>query len=302
MKTGLAGAAPSEAMRTHAAAGGALIAYRLLRPGAPRRTIVLIHGLASNLTRWSEFVAATRLSATWDILRLDLRGHGDSLYRGRVGMDEWCADLAAILGAEAVPSAVIVGHCLGANLALSFAHRHPSVTAGLVLVEPMVAPTPGSRLAQVTALRPLLRPLVCGLRALTALGIHRRTLAPLDLARLDLSTRAAMARDGGAFPDARYASPWEDLRSLPTVVYLQDLLALAAPLPDLAQIRAPALALLSAGTVFSDPDATARQLARLPSITMKRLDASHWIPTEQPEAMRSAIEDWCDALGRDGGG
>ena len=165
----------------------------------------------------------------------------------------------------------------------------------------MVAPTPGSRLAQVKALRPLLRPLASGLRALAVLGVHRRTLAPLDLERLDLATRAAMAQGGGTFPEARYASPWEDLRSLPTVVYPQDLLALAAPLPDLAQIGAPVLALLSAGTAFGDPDATARHLARLPSLTTKHLAASHWIPTEQPQAMRSAIEDWCDGLGRDAG-
>ncbi len=128
-----------ESTRTFAAAGGTVIAYRLWRPGAPRKTIILIHGLASNLTRWSEFVAATGLTGSWDLLRLDLRGHGGSLQRGRIGMNEWCADLAAILRAESVPQAVLVGHCLGANVALWFAHHHPEATQGLVLIEPMFA-------------------------------------------------------------------------------------------------------------------------------------------------------------------
>jgi pimeloyl-ACP methyl ester carboxylesterase len=56
----------------------------------------------------------------------------------------------------------------------------------------------------------------------------------------------------------------------------------------------PTLALLSAGTAFTDPETTARLLADLPDCRIVRLNAQHWIPTEQPEAMRRAIEDWCD--------
>lgn len=286
----------TEAKRTFTAGDGAAIAYRLTRPAAPRRTLVLLHGLASNLTRWSEFAAATRLAASWDILRLDLRGHGGSVCRGRVGMDVWCADLAALLAAEGVQQAVLVGHCLGANLALWFARREPERLAGLVLIEPMFRRALAGRLARVAALRPLLAALVPPLTALAALGLHRRRLAPLDLAELDRAARAAMATAGGAFPQARYASPLEDLRSLPTSVYLQDLVAVTGPLPELSSIHAPALAILSAGGTFSDPEATERLLAPLPDCRIVRIAAQHWIPTEQPEAMREAIEDWCDAL------
>jgi len=97
----------SESARAFRTADGARIAYRLWRPGAPRRTLVLIHGLASNLTRWWAFMAQTRLRERWDVLRLDLRGHGGSLWRGRVGIEVWCDDLAAILRAEGAPPAVI---------------------------------------------------------------------------------------------------------------------------------------------------------------------------------------------------
>lgn len=279
---------------------GAAIAYRLLRPGAPRRTLVLLHGLASNLTRWSEFVAATRLGETWDILRLDLRGHGGSPWRGRLGMQVWCDDLEALLRAEGVPQAVLVGHCLGANLALWFAHRQPERVAGLVLIEPMFRQALAGQLARVAVLRPLIAAVVPALLGLAALGLHRRHLASLDLAELDREARAAMAAAGGVFPQARYASPWEDLRSLPTSAYLQDLVAVTGPLPDLATLRAPALAILSAGTTFSEPDTTARLLAPLPACRIERIAAQHWIPTEQPRAMREAIEAWCDALASTG--
>jgi pimeloyl-ACP methyl ester carboxylesterase len=279
--------------RTFVAGDGASVAYRLWRPDAPRRTIVAIHGLASNLTRWTEFAATTRLAATWDILRLDLRGHGDSLHRGRVGFEDWSADIAGLLRAEGVTEAVLVGHCLGANVALWFAQREPRLVAGIVLIEPMFRQALAGQMLKVVRIRPWIAAVVPLLRGIAALGLHRRNLDLLDLAELDREARAAMSDDGG-FPVSRYASIREDLRGVPLTVYLQDLLAVTGPLPELSDLTVPALALLSTGTAFTDPDVTARSLAALPDCRILRLDAQHWIPTEQPEAMRRAIEDWCD--------
>jgi alpha-beta hydrolase superfamily lysophospholipase len=62
-----------EMHRTLVTPDGAALGYRLWRGGtAPRRLIVLLHGVASNMTRWSEFVEFTTLKRGWDILRLDL--------------------------------------------------------------------------------------------------------------------------------------------------------------------------------------------------------------------------------------
>lgn len=296
-----------EEVRTFIAKDGATIAYRIKRSAAvplavsgqakARLTLVLLHGLASNMTRWSEFTSTTRLSKDCDLVRLDLRGHGGSLYRGRVGMEVWCSDLAALLRAENVDRVELVGHCLGANIALWFARRHPEMVSGLVLIEPMFRAALSGRMATVAALRPLIVTLIPPLLTLAALGVHRRSLATLDLAELDRAARKAMAAAGGSFPTGRYASPAKDLRLLPLVIYLQDLLAVTGPLPDLANIQAPVLSLLSTGGAFGDPQATSRLLASLPQGRIKHLDALHWIPTEQPLAMREAIEGWCDRHG-----
>lgn len=288
-----------ESTRKFVADDGATVAYRLWRPGRPRRTIVAIHGLASNLTRWSEFAATTRLAETWDILRLDLRGHGDSLVRGRVGFDVWCADLRALLRAEEITETVLLGHCLGANLALWFAKRESAVVGGLVrgmvLIEPMFGEAlAGETMLKVVRLRPWIAALTPFLRGVAALGLHRRRLDRLDLAELDREARAAMENSGGDFPVSRYASIREDLKSLPLTIYLQDLLAVTGPLPDLSGLAVPSLALLSEGTAFTDPERTARLLSVLPDCRVVRLDAQHWIPTERPEAMRRTIEEWCD--------
>lgn len=284
-----------EHARIFTAPDGAHIAYGLTRAGSPRRTLVLLHGVASNRTRWWRFLAETRLAEGWDILRMDLRGHGGSVWRGRVGMDVWSADLAGVLRVEGVERAEIVGHCLGANLALWFAHLEPGLVSGLVLIEPMFRAAITGRMRHVLHLRPFLAALVPPLRALAALGVHRRRLEPLDLAVLDQAAYATMA--GGSFPTDRYSSPIHELRVLPTVAYLQDLLAVTDPLPDLSRIDTPTLALLSSGGMFGDPAITVRRLAELPDCRVEHLDSVHWIPTEQPRGMLEAIERWCGRHG-----
>ena len=280
-----------EVRRTYAAPDGARIAYGLTRAGKPRRTLVLLHGVASNMTRWWRFLAETRLAEGWDILRMDLRGHGGSVWRGRIGMDVWASDLAGILRSEGAGPAEVVGHCLGANLALWFARLEPGLVSGLVLIEPMFRAAITGRMKHVLHLRPLLAALTPPLRALAALGFHRRSLPPLDLEVLDQAAYASMA--GGSFPTDRYASPVHELRILPTVAYVQDLLAVTDPLPELSAITSPALALLSSGGMFGDPGITVRRLAELPHCRVEHLDSVHWIPTEQPRGMLEAIERWC---------
>ena len=275
---------------------GAAIGYRLWQPSAPRRLLVLLHGVGSNMTRWTEFVGRTTLRDSWDLLRLDLRGHGLSLHRGHIGMAEWCADLAAVLTAQGYSRAVIAGHCLGAGIAAEFAARQPDRAAGLILIEPVFRQALIGGMQRLARFRQLCILLAHLVLAVNALGVHRRKLAPLDLEALDRETRALMAEAGSTEALARYASPLLDLRTTATAVYLQDLIALTAPPPEMEAIRAPALALVTPRGAFTDPAVTMRLLERLGDCRVMCLQARHWIPTEQPKAMREAIEGWCLAL------
>jgi pimeloyl-ACP methyl ester carboxylesterase len=275
---------------------GAAVAYRLWRPGAPRRLLVLLHGVASNMTRWTELAGRTRLRNSWDLLRLDLRGHGLSLHRGRIGMAEWCADLTTILTAEGYSRAVIAGHCLGAGIATEFAVRQPGRVAGLILIEPVFRQALAGGMRRLARFRQLCILLARLVLALNAIGVHRRRLAPLDLEALDRETRALMAEAGSTEALGRYASPLLDLRTTATAVYLQDLIGLTGPTPKMEAIRAPTLTLVTPGGGFTDPAVTLRLMERLANCRVVSLQARHWIPTEQPEAMREAIEGWCLAL------
>jgi len=251
------------------------------------RTLVLLHGVASNSTRWSEFAAQTSLRGTWKLLTPDLRGNGAAvLPRRRVGMGEWCSDIAAMLDAERCEQAVVGGHCLGANIALHFAARFPGRVAGLVLVEPMPREALAGRMRYLALLRPLVLAAAGVIGALNGAGLYRRRLLPLDLEALDRATRKGDAQLSS------YASPLFDLKTTPSAAFLRMLAAMVEPWPDLSSIRVPALAFVSARTTFADPALTRRALAALADCEVVELDAEHWIPTEQPGAMREAIDGW----------
>jgi len=284
----------NEQVRTLDRPDGARVGYGIVRGETPRPLLALAHGMGSNMTRWSEFFEQTTLKASWDLLRFDMRGHGRSVWRGRLGMEIWCDDLAAILDAERYERAVVGGNCLGANFALHFAHRYPRRTAGLVLVEPMPLEAHTGLLRSLRWLAPLLRLAAGGIRVLNALGLRRRRLPFLDLEELDKVSRAAARQDPQAI-SRLYASPFFDLRFMPSAAYLQDLLELWRPL-RLETIAAPALALPSTGAHFTDPARAEEALRALPRLTLERIAALHWIPTEQPQQMREAIERWCENL------
>ena len=285
-----------ETQHTLIAPDGARLVYRRWHTTPQVRAqppLVLIHGAASNMTRWTEFVEETRLCETHDILRVDLRGHGQSLYRGRISLEIWSDDIAAILRQEKIPQALLAGHCLGANVAAVFAVRHPQRTAGLVLIEPMLRSALTGQLRWVRPFVPLLKFIIAVIRLLNRLGLYRRRLETIDLRALDLQFRALLDKPGGAETlTKRYASLWHDLRIMPSANFLQDLVEVVRPL-QLEKIHTRFLALLSNGRTFADPDITHELLARLPQGEIHTLESKHWIPTEQPQAMRDQIEAWC---------
>lgn len=287
--------------RTARAADGARIAWRVLPCSAPAALsgppLLLIHGLASNLTRFEEFVAHSSLAGRHALIRVDLRGHGEAVTRRRTGLDAWCADIAAVLDAEGGRPAVLVGHSLGAQVALQLARRAPQRVRALVLIDPVFRSALHGRWRVLAAASPWLSLAAAGARGLNALGLHRGTLPPLDLRALDRAARTALRTSPEAERAfiAQYSSTRADLRHIPTAVYLQDLVEMFRTPPAPRDLELPVLALLSSGATFAD---TAEMHAALagPRVQIGRVDCHHWPLTERPDEVRSAIEQWVQAL------
>ena len=279
--------------------GGMAPAYDVRSPATPGGApLLLIHGLASNRSRFAEFVEHTTLAQQHALIRVDLRGHGAALTRRRIGMDRWCDDLAAVLYTEGagVP-AVVVGHSLGAQVALHLAARHPRSVAALVLIDPVFRAALHGRWWRIARAGPLFALAAALVRGGNALGLHRRRLEPLDLRALDRLAREALASPEAeqAFIE-RYSSMRADLQHVPLAVYLQDLAEMFRPAPLPRELAVPALALLSTGATFADAGEM-RALLAGPQVTLGEVDCHHWPLTERPLEVRQAIEDWVARLG-----
>ena len=100
--------------------------------------VVLVHGFTQTLAAWGP--VADRLAGRWEVVRVDLPGHGRS-GGVRVGFTE-----AAGLVGEAGGPAVYCGYSLGGRLCLRLALDRPDLVGGLVLVgaSPGIA-DPGAR-------------------------------------------------------------------------------------------------------------------------------------------------------------
>lgn len=281
---------------TTKAPDGTKLGYRIWHGGKHHRVLLMIHGLASNLTRWSEFAENTSLRKSWNLLRVDLRGHGSSMYRGRINCQRWCDDITTILAKEGCSRAIILGHSLGAQVALQFAAMHPGKTRGLILIDPVFPEALRGSLALAKRLRWFITPTVWMVWLLNSLGLRRRSFPTRDLEILDRQTRSALTADANANIARLYMSPWEDLKYLPLANYLQDLNEVVRPIRPPPDLNTPILVLLSAGASVSDPKTTARLAAKLPHSETAVIDANHWLLTERPVEARRAIEEWCDGL------
>jgi pimeloyl-ACP methyl ester carboxylesterase len=116
-------------------AGGALHVARSGPPAAEADCVVLaVHGVTASLMTWR--TVARELDGGICLLAPDLRGRGLSAgLPGPYGMAAHVADLIAILDHVGVPTAVLVGHSMGAYLIERLAAEHPTRALGLVLLD-----------------------------------------------------------------------------------------------------------------------------------------------------------------------
>ena len=118
-------------VQTMALPGGVTVEYvdRGARTGTP---IVFLHGVTDS---WRSFEGVlAQLPASVRALAISQRGHGRSSQPKDYRLKDFAADVRALLDALEIPSAVIVGHSMGAMVAQRFALDYPGRTSKLVLM------------------------------------------------------------------------------------------------------------------------------------------------------------------------
>ena len=97
------------------------------------KTIVFIHGLSDSLLYW-EFLA-NNLKHDYQVLRVDLQGHGESeLENEEITIETYVRDLNNLLEKLDISKVSLIGFSLGSAVALSFAAKYPSKVDSIVLM------------------------------------------------------------------------------------------------------------------------------------------------------------------------
>lgn len=106
-----------------------------------RTPILLIHGFGANLNQWRHNLPA--LSSVAPVYAIDLLGFGDAeKATAAYGATLWANQGIAFIQQVVGQPVQVVGHSLGALVALTMAHHHPAWVKQMLLI---TVPTPASR-------------------------------------------------------------------------------------------------------------------------------------------------------------
>jgi pimeloyl-ACP methyl ester carboxylesterase len=236
---------------------------------------LLLHGMAAHSHWWD--ATAPRLAPGLRAVAIDFRGHGDSdwtadgVYEART----WIDDVEAARAALGWERFLLVGHSMGARVALGYADLHPERLRGVIAIDflPEIRGDRTSRFARL-----LKRPQPAYESAEAAVARFR--LEP-DGTRLDPDEMRALGRLGVRAADGkwRWKFDWRCLRVGVPPVWDQ-----------LARLRVPALLARGELTTIVSREDFARMVRALPGARGLEIPgAHHHVPLDAPAALAAAI-------------
>jgi pimeloyl-ACP methyl ester carboxylesterase len=261
--------------------------------GSGRPAVVLCDGLACDGFAWKYLRPV--LAEHHRVVHWHYRGHGQSpLPPPGVppSIPQFAEDLAAVLDAARLRSAVVVGHSMGVQLGLEFHRRHPARTLGLVLI----SGSPGHPLDtfhDTTLLRLALPSLRKGAErfprlaaTLTRVGV--RTGLAMEVA-MSLEVNASLLRRGDLVPY------FEHVERMDTRYFLRAMQAASEHGAEdhLPAVDVPTLVVAGDRDRFTPTWLSRRMALEIPSAELFLVrGGSHTALLERPEEVNRAVLDF----------
>lgn len=112
------------------------ISYKI-HPGSGSETLILLHAIGTDKSLWDEVISDWSDLGT--LVLCDLPGHGSAPDpTGEPSMFDLADSVVAVLDAEGIDAAHVVGISLGGMIGLALAVRHPDRVASLVAADARV--------------------------------------------------------------------------------------------------------------------------------------------------------------------
>ncbi|MFF3330556.1 alpha/beta fold hydrolase [Streptomyces sp. NPDC002888] len=227
--------------------------------------LVFIHGWTANRHRWDHQVA--HFGEQRRVIRLDLRGHGESGGAGVRTIEELATDVVALLDHLKIDRFVPIGHSMGGMIAQTLALTHPERVERLVLV---------NSISRMTYSRG--RGLLMG----------ASTLVPF---KLFVATNIQRAFAPG-YPREEIRSYIRSSADTPREVVMTLYGAMRAfdVLDRVGEIRVPTLLVHG----YHDIQLPLKQMLRMatgyPDAVIRIIDAGHELPVEKPAELTTALD------------
>lgn len=244
--------------------------------GAP---IVLLHGGGANARWWDQI--AQPLATTRDVYALDFRGHGDSDHPATRRVGAFNDDLEAVVAWLSRPDVVLIGHSLGAAVALDHAARF-SETRGLVLVDLARGgqPAVGRRARLALSLRRTYR---TRQEAIDRFRFLPESSHASEALRLRIATQSVREEGDGRF-GYKFDPAWFGLPPRPR--------------PDLGRITCPTLLVRGAESALLTREAAQSFVAEVAGARLVEIpESGHHVLVDQPERLCAAVADFLRSAG-----
>ncbi|NUT30990.1 MAG: alpha/beta fold hydrolase [Streptomyces sp.] len=227
--------------------------------------LVFVHGWTADRHRWDHQLA--HFSEQRRVVRLDLRGHGESTGAGVRTVDALAADVLALLDHLKIERFVIIGHSMGGMIAQTIALSHPERVERMVLVN-SIAKMAFSRgralLMAASTLAPFKLFVTANIQRAFAPGHPREEIREYIRASADTPREVVMTLYGA-------------MRAFDV-------------LDRVGEIRTPTLMVHG----YHDIQLPVSQLLRMakayPDAVIRIVDAGHELPVEKPAELTTALD------------
>lgn len=243
---------------------------------AAKPTVVFIHGVLNDHSVW---ILQSRYLAHhgWNVLAIDLPGHGKSGGEPPASVEEASAAIVALLDAAGVQQAALVGHSWGSLIVLETAARAPGRVSQLVLVGTAFPMRVSPALLESSVSAPF--------KAIDMVNsFSHSTLAPPPSALgpgtwLYGGSRALMRRVLASNPKTNvFYTGFKACDSY------------AGGEAAMAQVKCPTLFVLGSQDQMTPPKAAQSLLAQAQHAQVVKLPAGHSLMTEDPDGVLQALK------------
>ena len=255
---------------------------RVLTWGAPQHPpVVLLHGGSAH-AHWWDFVAG-HLADRYRLIAPDLRGHGDSEHADPLtyAIDDYVHDLEGLTWELGLTRFALVGHSLGAFVALRFTEQHQALVRRVVIVDGRPRSGQGKRATLVSRLQYLPHPRFADAED----AVRRFRLLPSDTSAAPDVLRHVALTGVRPLPDGGLTFKFDRA----TFAHYGGLDLSAA----IAGLRCPALFVRGSESAFVDATTLAQMAALYPQAETAEIGgAHHHVMLDRPAALAARIHEF----------